>query len=38
MRHDPLSEKVHHNRWEALGFAALGAGGALGGRLGGRRR
>ena len=38
LRHDPLSVKVHHNRWEALGFAALGAGGALGGRLGGRRR
>ena len=35
---DPLSEKVRHSRWEALGFAALGAGGVLGGRLGGRRR
>jgi squalene synthase HpnC len=36
-RRDPLSEDVHHGRWEALGFAALGAGRALGGRLSGRR-
>jgi hydroxysqualene synthase len=36
-RRDPLSDKVHHSRWEALGFVALGAAGALGGRMGGRR-
>jgi squalene synthase HpnC len=35
-RLDPLSDKLHHGRWEALGFAALGAGGALAGRLRGR--
>jgi hypothetical protein len=32
-RRDPLSDKVHHSRWEALGFVALGAAGALGGRI-----
>ncbi|MGH6972351.1 MAG: squalene synthase HpnC [Caulobacteraceae bacterium] len=32
-RHDPLSERVHHRRWEALGVGLLGVGGALGARL-----
>jgi squalene synthase HpnC len=31
---DPLSERVHHSKAEALGIALLGAAGALGGKLG----
>ncbi len=37
MSHDPLSERVHHRRWEALGGAALGAGDAVLARLRTRR-
>jgi squalene synthase HpnC len=36
MSRDPLSERVHHSKPEALMFALLGAGGALGGRLSAR--
>jgi squalene synthase HpnC len=32
-RRDPLADKVHHGKIEALGEALLGAGGALGARL-----
>ena len=34
---DPLSERVHHRGWEALGGAALGAGDAVVARLGARK-
>ena len=36
-RRDPLADKVHHGRWEALGVALLGVGGTLGGRIGSRQ-
>ena len=36
-RRDPLADKVHHGRWEALGVALLGVGGALSGRIGPRQ-
>jgi hydroxysqualene synthase len=36
-RRDPLSQKVHHNRWEALGAGLLGVGRTLGERVSGRR-
>jgi squalene synthase HpnC len=36
-RRDPLSQKVHHGRLEALGVGILGVGRALGGRLGPRQ-
>ncbi|MFI4934118.1 MAG: squalene synthase HpnC [Caulobacterales bacterium] len=38
MRRDPLAERVHHSRLEALGVAALGVGAALGSRPGARQR
>ena len=34
MERDPLSEKVHHRPWEALGGALMGAGSTLANRLG----
>ena len=36
-RRDPLSERVHHNRWEAIGSGLLGAGRAIGARIGPRQ-
>jgi len=33
-RRDPLRERVHHRKFEALGLALLGAGGVVGSRLG----
>ena len=36
-RRDPLSQRVHHRKAEALGLALLGAGGVLATRLGARQ-
>lgn len=36
-RRDPLSQRVHHNRWEALGAGLLGVGRTIGARIGPRQ-
>ena len=36
-RRDPLSQRVHHNRWEAIGAGLLGVGRTIGTRIGPRQ-
>lgn len=36
-RRDPLSQRVHHNRWEAIGAGLLGVGRTIGARIGPRQ-